>query len=546
MSTLQKIPYSKLKVLLVDPQRPFQIMMKGILTNFGVKNVDFAESGEAAVRACRSKEYQLLLVEYNLGNKNGTQLLEELRTLRLIKPNALFVVVSAETDRAVVLGTMEMAPDDYIIKPFSQRLLDARLQKAWNKRQALGPIYQCLDKHDFSRAILACKTLIKEKSRYSAVILQIMTGLMCDQDQHQNAIAILQPILKERDLPWANLNLAKAYLGLGEHKQASRILKTLIKAQSTNVEAIDLLAKVQLASEQQEAARTTLERSVELSPFSMKRHQFMVEVAQANEDHRLVKDSYGKLLTLSRRSVHAGTDHLFNYTRSIIDNVAHCEEPKEVYKLQNELTSTLHRAKGEEGRNLDFTFSALEGVIQAQLQSAKGESLLSKKTLMEAIYQFCDEDDEWDLPDELAPDACITLININDFELASVFAKQLNSESEIAKELNIRLNDDSVIMAKAEFSKITRQGIEAYGADDNLEALQLFKQALKLSPVNSGAVLNVAQAQIKLMQEKKKYIKTLSGECKDSFRILSGMKLSKSHQKRFDKLRHDFNVLTKK
>jgi len=546
LSTLQKIPYNKLKVLLVDPQRPFQIMMKGILTNFGVKYIDTCDSGEAALRSCRSKEYHLLMVEYNLGSKNGTQLLEELRTLRLIKPNAIFLIVSAETDRAIVLGTMEMAPDDYIIKPFSQRLLDSRIQKAWNKRQALSSIYQCIDKLDLPRAILACQILIKEKNRYSAVILQMMTGLMCDQGQHQDAVNILTPLLKERELPWANLNLARAQLGLENFIEAEKILKSLIKSQSTNVEAIDLLAKLQLVNQQKELAKSTLERSVELSPFSMKRHRFMVEVAEANHDHTLVKDSYGKLLNLSRRSVHAGTNHLFNYTRSIIENVAHCEEPKDIYKLQNELTSTLHRAKHEEGRNLDYSFTALEGVIQAQLQSAKGESLVSKKTLMEAIHHFCDEDDKWDLPDELAPDACITLINLNDFELASVFAKQLDSESEISQSLHKRLNDDSVLLKKAEFSKITRQGIEAYSAEDGLEALQLFKQALKLSPVNSGAVLNVAQAQIKLMLEKKKYLKLLLVECKDSFRILGGMKLSKSHQKRFNKLRSDYESLVKK
>ena len=546
LSTLQKIPYKKLKVLLVDPQRPFQIMMKGILTNFGVQHVDLSESGEAAVRSCRSKEYDLLLVEYNLGSKNGTQLLEQLRTLKLIKPSALFVIVSAETDRAVVLGTMEMAPDDYIIKPFSQRLLDSRLQKSWNKRKALSGVYLNIDKGDLTGAITECRRLIKEKNRYSAIILQMMTGLLCDKDQFQDAINILIPVLKERNLPWANLILARAKLGIMELDEAEKILNALIKSQSTNVEAIDLLAKVHLANANNELAQETLERSLDLSPLSMKRHQFMVEVARANDNVTLVKDSFGKLLNLSRRSVHAGTDHLFNYTRSIIENVAHCEESKDIYKLQNELTSTLHRAKTEEGRNLDFPFSTLEGVIQAQLQSAKGEHLVSKKTLMEAIHSFSDEDDNWNLPDELAPDACITLLNLNDFELATVFAKQLDSESDIAKELNNKLNDDSVKQKKSEFSRITRLGIEAYSSGDNLESLDLFKQALVLSPVNSGAVLNVAQSQLKLMTEKRKYIKLLSAECKDSFRILNGMKLSTPHQKRFDKLHKEYDVLAKK
>lgn len=546
LSMLQKIPYSKIKVLLVDPQRPFQIMMKGILTNFGVQHVDLSESGEAAVRSCRSKEYDLLLVEYNLGNKNGTQLLEQLRALKLIKPSALFVIVSAETDRAVVLGTMEMAPDDYILKPFSQRLLDSRLQKAWNKRKTLSSVHNNLDKGDLTSAINECRRLIKEKNRYSAIILQIMTGLLCDKNQFQDAINIIIPVLEKRDLPWANLILARAKLGIMEFDEAEIILKKIIKSQSTNVEAIDLLARLHLATGNKELAQTTLQRSIELSPLSMKRHQFMVEVAKENDNVALVKDSFGKLLNLSRRSVHAGTDHLFNYTRSIIENVAHCDEPKDIYKLQNELTSTLHRARLEEGRNLGFPYSTLEGVIQAQLQSAKGENLISKKTLMEAIHTFSDEDDNWDLPDDLAPDACITLLNLNDFELATVFAKQLDSDSKIAKELNEKLNDDSVKHKKAEFNRITRQGIEAYSSGNSLESLDLFKQALLLSPVNSGAALNVAQSQLKLMGEKRKYIRLLSGECKDSFRILNGMKLSKPHQKRFDKLYKEYDYLIKK
>ena len=183
--------------------------------------------------------------------------------------------------------------------------------------------------------------------------------------------------------------------------------------------------------------------------------------------------------------------------------------------------------------------------MQAQLQSAKGEHLISKKTLMEAIHVFADEDDNWNLPDELAPDTCITLLNLNDFEMAATFAKQLDSNSDIAKELQTRLNDDSIKQKKAEFSRITRQGIEAYSKGDNLESLELFKQALELSPVNSGAVLNVAQSQLKLMAEKKKYIQLLSSDCKDSFRILNGMKLSKAHQKRLDKMHQEFNTLVK-
>jgi len=539
------MPYDKLRVLLVDPQRPFQIMMKGILTNFGVVNVDFSESGEAAVRSCRAKKYDLLLVEYNLGNKNGRQLLEELRTLRLISPDTLFLIVSAETERAIVLGTMEMVPDDYIIKPFSQRLLDMRLKKAWSKRRAMSDVYHCVDKKDYPGAIKASKQLIRDKNRHAPFIIQMMTDFMCINKQFDEVVANLTTILKERDLPWATIALARAHFGLKQLETAERLLKDLLANHSMQVAALDLLAEVQLAMEQNEQAKITLKKSVEISPYSMVRHQLMVNIAQQDNDQMLVKESYGQLLTLSRRSVHAGTDNLLNFTRSIVDTISLCEEPRDFNKVQNELNTTLHRAKQEEGRSLNYHFGVIEGIVQAQLQSAKGEKLSAKKSLMNAIYSFCDENDQWDLPDELAIDTCITLLNVNDFDLLNKFVDQLPLDSPIGQQVLARLSDDDVTSVQTEFKQITRQGIQAYSDNNNLEALELFSQALTLTPVNSGAILNVLQAQIKLMQEHKKYLKALVVECKDCFRSIKGMKLTAAHQKRFNKLQSEFDALTR-
>ena len=546
LSEAVKIPYPKLRVLLVDPQRPFQILMKGILTNFGVVHIDFCDSGEAAVKQCRAKEYDLLLVEHNLGSKNGRQLLEELRTLRLISPDCLFIIVSAESERAIVLGTMEMAPDDYIIKPFSQRLLDVRLTKAWARRHFMRDIYQSVDKKDYHQAILHAKQLIKEKNHHTPFILQMMTELMCIEKQYDEVITNLTEVLKHREIPWATISLARAYLGLNELEQAEELLLNLLENNSSHVEALDLLAQVQLEGQQIEQAKETLRKSINISPYSMKRHQAMVNIASEDNDLVLIKESYAQLLDLSRSSVHAGTENLLNYTRSIIDTTALAEEPKDFNKIQNELNSTLHRAKLEEGRNLNYHFAVVEGIIQAQYQSAKGDNLLSKKTLMSAIHTFSDENDKWSLPDELASDTCIALINVSDFELVDKFINQLSKDNIVNQRIKKQLNGKNLAQQKREFKQITRQGIQAYSENSNLEALELFTQALHLSPVNSGAILNVLQAQIRLMQSHRKYIKELMGDCKDSFRSLSGMKLSTAHQNRLDKLKLEFNELSKR
>jgi len=369
---------------------------------------------------------------------------------------------------------------------------------------------------------------------------------MCIEQQYQEVVTNLTAVLKERNIPWATVSLARAHFGLGNISIAENLLQELLKNNQNNVEALDLLAKIQFHAEQFDQAKKTLSKSIDLSPYSMTRHQTMIEIAVKDNDLNLVKESYAQLLILSRRSVHAGTDNLLNYTRSIIDMAELCEETKEYTKLQNELNTALYRAKQEEGRNLDYQFSTIEGVVQAQFQSAKGDLLVSKKTLMSAIHSFCDEDDNWQLPPDLIADACITLANANDFELVDKFAKELPTDSLLTTRIKEKLGQDDIAEQQTQFKQITRLGIQAYSEGNNSEALELFNDALKLSPVSSGAILNVLQAQIKLMQSHKKYAKALMTECKDSLRALNGMKISMAHQKRLDKLKIEYNELAKK
>ena len=60
------------RVLIVDDQRAFQLMFKGILYSMGATNVAFAPTGEQALAKCSTVSYDILFVDYHLGiGKNG-------------------------------------------------------------------------------------------------------------------------------------------------------------------------------------------------------------------------------------------------------------------------------------------------------------------------------------------------------------------------------------------------------------------------------------------------------------------------------------------
>ncbi len=124
----------KLKVLLVDDQHSFIVMMRVILTSFGISKIDTANSAEQAIKSCRNNNYDLFLIDYNLGEGlNGRQLIDHLRRSNKIAKESIVFIVTGDNSRPMVLSAIEQEPDDYLIKPFSHAQFRNRLIKAIQK-----------------------------------------------------------------------------------------------------------------------------------------------------------------------------------------------------------------------------------------------------------------------------------------------------------------------------------------------------------------------------------------------------------------------------
>ena len=133
------------RVLIVDDQRAFQLMFKGVLYSMGATNVAFAPTGEQALAKCSNVDFDILFVDYHLGiGKNGKQLLEDLREKKLLKPHSIFMLITGENSVPVVVSAVELEPDDYLVKPFSQSVLRSRIIRIKHKKEQLAGLFQAL------------------------------------------------------------------------------------------------------------------------------------------------------------------------------------------------------------------------------------------------------------------------------------------------------------------------------------------------------------------------------------------------------------------
>jgi two-component system response regulator TctD len=105
---------------------------------------DIAECCEAAEDFLAVQRYDAIVLDINLPDRNGTELLRDMRTRGDRTPVLMLTALFSVDDR---VSALDLGADDYLVKPFDQRELEARL-RALVRREAeqksdaisLGPL----------------------------------------------------------------------------------------------------------------------------------------------------------------------------------------------------------------------------------------------------------------------------------------------------------------------------------------------------------------------------------------------------------------------
>lgn len=114
---------AKTRILVVDDERDTVAMLQDLLGQAGFE-VDGAHTGAGMQQAMERQHYQLVLLDLRLKAEDGLTLARQLRQGSAV-PLIMISGASDETDRILLL---ELAADDFLVKPFSPRELLARVR----------------------------------------------------------------------------------------------------------------------------------------------------------------------------------------------------------------------------------------------------------------------------------------------------------------------------------------------------------------------------------------------------------------------------------
>lgn len=121
------MPEKNIKILSVDDFSTMRRIVKNLLKQLGYYNVEEAENGEAALEMIRENKYELIISDWNMPVKTGIELLKDVRGDPALQ-HIPFLMVTAEAEKDNVLEAMEAGVNNYILKPFTAKVLEDKLR----------------------------------------------------------------------------------------------------------------------------------------------------------------------------------------------------------------------------------------------------------------------------------------------------------------------------------------------------------------------------------------------------------------------------------
>ncbi len=127
----------KTRILVVDDMGPLRAIVKGQLKDLGFIDILEASDGHRAIEVLKTEflkgqPVELILSDWNMPVMKGIEFLKLVRADKRLGPLP-FIMITAESERTLVMDAVKAGVSSYIMKPFTPAMLEAKLKTVWAK-----------------------------------------------------------------------------------------------------------------------------------------------------------------------------------------------------------------------------------------------------------------------------------------------------------------------------------------------------------------------------------------------------------------------------
>ena len=124
----------KIKILVVDDESRMRKLVHDFLTRKGYADVEAADGEEALDIFYSDKEISLIVLDVMMPKINGWEVCREIRKISKLP----IIMLTAKGDESDELNGFEIGADEYISKPFSPKILVARVTALLRRANKIG------------------------------------------------------------------------------------------------------------------------------------------------------------------------------------------------------------------------------------------------------------------------------------------------------------------------------------------------------------------------------------------------------------------------
>ncbi len=487
------------KILVVDDFPEMRSMMRKMGVAFRATDIDDARNGEEATKLMTKKKYDIVLCDYNLGEgKDGQQVLEEAKQKDLVNFSTIFMLITAENTSEMVMGAMEYYPDGYLTKPFNKMEFGTRLEKIQQKKSDLAEIEKAILRKDNLTAIRLCDSKLEHSPSNAFEILKTKASLCEKMADFEDAAAIYNKVLSIRDIPWAQLGLARVRVHTKDYLMAQEMLQEIIERNPSFVEAYDWLAKTYEFLGDLSQAQRILANAVNVSPKAILRQKALAQLAYQNSDLETAESAYKKAIKIGKNSCFKEAADYTGLAKIYLDKGSSNDALRVASSIRNEF-------KNE--NNATLQAAVMEGTIYNKM----GQNDMAEQAIDEASHIFSNL--AGNVPTEVAMDLARSCFAVGKAEQGESLVKYVvrnhHEDEAVLKQAQLLFNELGmedegqalISSTRQEVIEINNQGVKLAKEGKLEDSIEFFAKAASGMPENLTINLNAAQSLIMFMQK---------------------------------------------
>jgi CheY-like chemotaxis protein len=491
-------PIEAQKVLIIDGQTLVHEVIKSALMELGIKQVQSAENAYFALRLCETTRFDVVLVSFDVkSDKDGFNLLEEMKLKGFITKTTTVVFLIADTSSGLVNCVVELQPNDFWVKPLDRHKIEKRFIYLFDIKQKLYRLNFCVDKQEYPTAIYYAERQLADPAlaQFHAQINRVIGDCLLLLLQFEQAETFFKKLLEQYKYGWVSVNLARSLLKQDKLEEAQTLIDQLLERDDTRFTTFDVLAEYYIEKENYEKGYEIIKEATKLAPRNIARNKKSWNLARLNHDRYGQYIATQNMAKYAKNSIHDSPHLALNVIRAAIDLAATLPGPEslklltkterdfvslqETYGTNNQLGDQLSIISARM-LNLRCDKKGAETIVREHMHVRQSHSIEDNLDKVKAFHEL----GYWE----------------HSLALLDKIRTQIEGDSFTAQVISEYLEQESKERTTIHYSpkELVDMASTHYRSKRYKPSYELLKQAIVLSPKNANIALSLVKVLAKI------------------------------------------------